>query len=161
MVSLPLPDGAWYATFDKKRLEELWETFAPYDNLFADDNMRDPDVFGKQLTDFRTICIEHEGGLLLLQRMLPGLRAEVHFMEWDKKMSTHAELFKECLLWAFLSFDLERIETFIAEYARAVRRFVEERLGFRYEGTMRKRVRHNGELIDMKIYSKLRSEVLD
>ena len=161
MISLPLPDGAWYATFDKKRLEKLWETFAPYDNLFADDNMKDPDVFAKQLTDYQTICVEHEGGLFLLQRMLLGLRAEVHFMSWDKKMSAHSELFQECLLWAFLSFDLERIETFVADYARAVRRFVEERLGFKYEGTLRNRVRHNGELIDMKVYSKLRTEVLN
>lgn len=160
MTNLPLPDGVWFAAFDKKRIEELWSFFSNYDNLFADDNMRDPEVFMKQLLDFRTICLEHEGGLLLLQRLVPGLRAEVHFMSWDHKMSAHTELFKDALLWAFLTFDLERIETFVAKYARSVQRFVEERLGFKYEGTFRQRVRHQGELIDMKIYSMLREEAI-
>lgn len=161
MMTLPLPDGVWYATFNKKRIEELWDFFKGYDNLFADDNMRDPEIFFKQLIDYRTICLEYEGGLLLLQRLIPALRAEVHFLSWDHKMSAYSDLFKECLLWAFLSFDLERIETFVAKYAKSVQRFVEERLGFKYEGTFRKRVRHQGELIDMKIYSKLREEALE
>ncbi len=160
MKLLPLPDGARLATFTKEKLNALWERLAPFDNLFADDNMRDPEVFQKSLLHRRTVCLETDFGIMILKNIVPGLRGEAHFAFWDMKLSAHAELMKDCLVWGFLSFELERIETFVADYARTVRRFIEKRLGFRYEGTLRRRIRHNGELIDMMIYSVLKSEVL-
>ena len=160
MILTP-PLGTWIAAFDKPKLIWLWEKFAPYDALWADDKMRDPEVFQRRFLDKSTVTLETEGGLMMLERMLPGVRGEVHFMFWDHKLSARTELLKDCVLWAFLSFDLERLETFVADYARAVRRFVEEKLGFTYEGTLRHRVKHQGRFIDMKVYSILRNEVLN
>jgi len=159
MILIP-PEGTWLAAFDKRKLVWLWEKFAPYDALWADDKMRDPEVFMRRFLDPSTVCLETDGGVMLLERILEGVRAEVHFMFWDHKLSARTELLKECLLWAFLSFGLERVETFVADYARAVRRFVEEKMGFTYEGTLRHRVKHQGRFIDMKVYGILKDEVL-
>lgn len=154
------PEGTWLLSLDKGKLVWLWEKFSPYDALWADDKMRDPDVFMRRFLDPSSVCLETLGGILLMERLIPGLRGEVHFMFWDHKLSARAELLKDCVLWAFLAFDLERMETFVADYARAVRRFVEDKLGFTFEGTLRHRVRHQGRFIDMKVYGLLREEVL-
>ncbi len=160
MKLLPLPEGVKLATFTKEKLNALWERLAPFDNLFADDNMKDPEVFQRSILNPKTVCLETDFGIMTINRLIPGLRGEVHFAFWDLKLSVHTELMKDCMVWAFLSFELERMETFVADYARTVQRFIEKKLGFRYEGTLRRRVRHNGQLIDMIMYSVLKSEVL-
>ena len=49
MELLPLPEGVKLATFTKEKLNALWERLAPFDNLFADDDMKDPEVFQKSI----------------------------------------------------------------------------------------------------------------
>jgi RimJ/RimL family protein N-acetyltransferase len=101
-----------------------------------------------------------ESGFVFLLRVIPALRAEVHVWFPDHKLSARTGLLKDLILWGFLEFDLQRLETFVASTTRPVKRFLRERLGFKYEGTMRRRRWNAGRLIDIEIYSLLREEVL-
>ena len=156
-----LPDGAWLGTYDRDKLISIWHKIKEYDNLFADDDMKDPEEYLRKFLDRRTVIIETDGGFMSLMNIRRGLKAEGHFCFWDHKLSPKTELIKDCMIWSFLQFDLQRLETYVADYAHAVRRFVERKLGFVYEGTMRDALIHDGRLIDMLIFSILREEVLN
>lgn len=159
-MRLDLPEGARFATFTRERLWELWQDMHPKQKLFGDDWIRDPEVFMRFVLAPDTVVVEMEFGMLFLARLKPGLRGEVHMYFWDHKLSAHAEFLKECLLWAFLNYDLVRIETFVPQDSRAVTRFLRDKLGFRFEGLMRNRTQLGGRLINVEIYSILREEVL-
>ena len=96
---------------------------------------------------------------MLLKHVTRGQSAEFHACFWDKHMSSRTDLLKRLLAWVFLEFELERVETYVAVYAKAVYRFLTKRLFFKEEGTLRQVWKHRGELQDMKILSILRDEV--
>ena len=122
--------------------------------------MHNLEAFLSSMFDKRTVILEHECGILILRKLEEGLKGEVHMSFFDHKLSCHTVLVKECLAWGFVQFDLQRIGTLIPSYARAVKRFVRDKLGFTYEGTMRSFAWHKGTLVDVEFYSLLRSEVL-
>jgi RimJ/RimL family protein N-acetyltransferase len=103
--------------------------------------------------------LETDGGLLFLTNIKENLHAEVHVAFWDCKLSGKESILKDCLRWAFFQYNLNRIEAFIPEYSRSLHRFMEKKLGFVYEGRMRKRMLYKGQFTDVKIYSILREEV--
>lgn len=154
-----LPDGVRLGIYDAKRLQDIWNKVKNFDLLFSDDMMKDPIVFTQQFLDRDSVILEIDEGFIIIKKLIIGLRAEVHFCFYDHKMSARKDLLKECLKWAFEIFQLERMETYVASYAKAVRRFVEDRMNFKHEGVLRNRVRHKGKLIDMHVYSILREEV--
>lgn len=160
MTNIQLPNGIKFASFTKESLKGLWEKIKPFDAIFVDDNMRDPEVYLNAFLDKRCVVLECDGGMLFIENIVEGLRGEAHFFFWDGHIARRKELIKQCLLWAFLTFDLERIYTYIAGYARAMKRFVVDKLDFKYEGTLRHHARHQGKLINVSIYSILKEEVL-
>jgi hypothetical protein len=157
---LNLPEGVWFGTYNRNKLEQIWQRIQGFDNLFADDRTRSKEAYMSAFLARDSVILETDGGFLMMKNIIEGLRGEVHFCFWDKKLSPRADLMKDCILWAFGYFDLARVETQVADYANAVRRFISEKLGFVYEGTRRNFVYHQGRLIDMHMYSILREEVL-
>lgn len=155
---MDLPQGVKLAVFSREKLMELWQKLRPYEQLFTDENMRNPEVFLENFLGRDSVTLELDGGFILLKRISEGHKAEFHAVFWDKHLSSRKELLKQCLLWAFVTFRLERLETFVAAYAKAVRRFLEERLGFKHEGCMRSATISRGSLIDVHIYGILRKE---
>lgn len=155
-----LPEGVRLLVAAPKKLEEIWEKIKDYDAIFGNDYMRDQMTYMNQFMEPDTLVLEMDGGIILLTHIIPGLRCEVHVVFWDHKLSARKEKLEELLLWTFLTFDLFRIETFVGSYARALMRFIEKKMGFAYEGTMRKRVLHKGIPTDLKVYSILREEVI-
>lgn len=158
---IPLPEGVRLGVFSREKLLEMWNRLKPFDSLFMDCDMKNPDVFLANFLAKDSVTLEVDGGFMILRYIRPGLKGEAHFTFWDKHLSPRAGLIRDCLAWAFLTFDLWRIETQIAEYAKSVRRFVEQKLGFRHEGCMRNAAWHQGRLIDMHIYAILREEVIE
>jgi len=156
-----LPTGVKLLVAAPKHLEEIWDKIKGYDAIFGNDYMRDQMTYMNQFLEKDTVVLEMDGGIILLTHIIPGLRCEVHVVFWDHKLSARKEKLKELMVWAFLTFDLFRIETFVASYARALMRFIEKKMGFTYEGTMRQRVLHKGLPTDLKVYSILREEVLE
>ena len=155
-----LPEGIRLGTYNVEKLQGIWNKIRNFDLLFADDMMKDPIIFTRQFLDRNSLILELDEGFILMQKIIPGLRCEVHFCFYDHKMSSRAALMKECIVWAFEMFQFERVETYVADYARAVRRFLEDKMKFKHEGVMRNRVRHKDKLIDMHIYSILKKEVI-
>lgn len=158
---IPLPGGVKLLTANPWKLKEIWDRIKGYDSIFGNDYMRSEVTYMGQFLQPDTVVLEMAGGIILLTHIVHGLRCEVHFIFWDHKLSPKRELFNELLIWTFLTFDLYRIETFVASYARSVMRFVEKKMGFTYEGTMRNRIIHRGVPANLKVYSILREEVLD
>lgn len=156
-----LPSDVRLLTAAPWKLEEIWDRIKDYDAIFGNDYMRDQMTYMNQFLQPDTVVLEMEGGIILLTHIIPGLRCEVHVVFWDHKLSARKEKLNELLTWTFLNFDLYRIEIFVASYARALMRFIEKKMGFKYEGTMRRRIMHHGQPTDLKVYSILREEVLE
>lgn len=154
-----LPEGYRIASFNRQKLLNLWEMVSKYPTTFADGS-KNPEDFIRRLLAKNTIVIETEGGLILIEDIEVGVAAEFHATFWDHKLSPRKEELKDILLWVFLTFNLERLETTVASYARAVKRFLKEKLGFVYEGTLRNAFKNQDEFYNLEIYSILRNEVL-
>jgi len=157
--TIDLPEGVNILSFTREKIHDLWDTVSQYPSTFAD-GTKDPEEFISRLLAKNSVVLELDGGIILFENIVPGMKAEFHATFWDHKLSARKDILKEILLWAFLTFQLERLETYVAIYARAVRRFLTERLGFVYEGTMRNAFRNQGDLHDLEIYSILKEEVL-
>ena len=155
-----LPGDFKLVTFSGDKLDSIWEKIKSFDSIFVDDRMSKKEAYLKQFVKRDTIVLENEGGIIIITKIDPGLKATFHPVFWDHKLSARIEDLKDVLAWVFLYFNLERIDTQIAPYAKAAIRFIEKKMGFSYEGTLRSFVRKNDSPMDMKVYSILRGEVL-
>ena len=159
MINLP-PTVKLLTFEDPGKIKRLWENLKPYAQRYGDSTFQNPEIFTKRLMAKDAIIGEIDGGLILLEHIIPNLKAEIHLAFWDHKLSPHRDTLMDCLIWAFFTYNLERLETFIESHAKAVRRFIEKKMGFKHEGTMYNRVRRNNELINVEIFAILKNEVL-
>jgi RimJ/RimL family protein N-acetyltransferase len=157
---LDMPRGIELGVLSRDKVLALWDRVKNYTPLFDDASRWDIEWFTFKLYMKDTVILENDGGLMLLTDTHPKHFAACHLTYWDKSLSARAELIKDAIRWAFLQFDLQRLETHLPEYARAVRRFLEKKLGFKSEGRLRKRVMYKGNPADLLLYSILREEVL-
>lgn len=157
---MTLPTGVALASFDSNKLANLWDILSQFPTTFADGG-KDIEEFARRLVAPDSVVFELDGGMVLLEKIVPGLKAEFHATFWDRKLSARKEVLRDLLIWCFLVFQLERIETRLVTYARAVRRFLTEKLGFTFEGRMRNAFMNQGELYDLEVYSILREEAID
>jgi hypothetical protein len=155
-----LPGDFKLVTFSEEKLNYIWDKIKDFDTIFVDDRMSKKEVYLKQFAKHDTIVLENDGGIIIITKIDPGLKATFHPVFWDHKLSARYEDLRDVLVWVFLYFKLERVETQIAPYAKAAIRFIEKKMGFTYEGTLRSYVRRHGNPMDMKVYSILREEVL-
>lgn len=157
----PLPNGVEPFHPVSVDFDDFWAEVSSHDVVFGNDYMRDKDRYQAVLLKPDTNPLKFDGGYITFTAMIPELKAEVHPIFTDHKMSAHAELFREVMVWAFLQYRYYRLETFIADYAHSVKRFIVKKMGFTHEGTLRKRIIHNGIPMDVDVYSILREEVLE
>jgi hypothetical protein len=155
-----LPDGARLCTISKEKINYFWDKLKAFDRLFSDLTQWDEVEFFRKMYSDDTILIETEGGILSLTDKCNGLYARIHASFWDHKLSTKVDMFKQCLIWAFLEYDLYRLEALIPEFSRALARFLTHKLKFQPEGRLRNRMMYNGQLCDMKMFSLLREEMI-
>ena len=158
----PLPKGVKYAKLTKEKVHYWWEKLKNFDHLFNDDTYYDEINFFTKMFGENTHILEVEDkGIMVLDNVIEGLKAQAHVSFWDFKLSARTKLIQDCLIWAILEFNLYRIEISIPEFSRALRRFVERRLNFKYEGRLRETLWYKGQLVDMIVLSVLRREVLE
>lgn len=155
-----LPEGVEPFHPVGREFEDFWTEVSRYDAIFGNDYMRDRDRYQGVLLKPDTNPLRFDGGYVVFTAMVPELKAEVHPIFTDHKMSAHQELFRDILVWAFLQYRYYRIETFVADYAHSVKRFLTKKMGFEHEGTLRHRIVHNSIPMDIDVYSILREEVL-
>ena len=157
-----LPEEVSFIQLTEAKLKELWEKVEPFDRLFTDSQrVLGESNFFATLLQKDCLALGIEGGILVMNKIMPGIRAEAHLTFWDRKFSPKVDIIKECLIWAFMEFDLYRIEVRSPEYAKAVHRILQKKLGFTHEGTLRHMNWYKGCLIDYHIFSILREEVLN
>lgn len=161
MNNIPLPPGVRFLVYNPKELEAIWDRIKGLDNLFGNDYMRDPETYLRRFFDPDVRVLAFPTGLVVFSGIIPGLKAEIHPVFFDRKLSPHVELYRDLLTWGFLTWDLLRIEAFVAAYARAILRFSIKKMGFTHEGTLRERIVHNGTPTDVEVLSILRREVLE
>lgn len=156
---MDLPQRVKFATLTSEGIHNLWEVLRQFPTTFAD-GTKDPENFANRLlaSDSMVFIIDN-GGIVLIEGIIPGFKAEFHATFWDRKLSSRKDVLKDLVIWLFIVLQLERLETTVVSYAKAVRRFLTDRLGFTHEGTLRRAFRNNGLLHDLHIYSILREEV--
>lgn len=155
-----IPSAFHILGVEPQELDRVWSLIQGFDSIFVDDRMKSKQVYLEQFLRKNTVVFETEGGIVILTGIDPGLKATFHPVFWDHKLSSRLDDLQDLIVWVFVWFNLERLETMVAPYARAAMRFLEKRLGFHYEGTLRSYVRKNGKPMGMKVYSILREEVL-
>lgn len=157
---MDLPHNVKIGVYNQARLENLWEKVRQFPTTFAD-GTRDIESFVNRILAPNSVVLELDGGIILIENIVPGLKAEFHATFWDRKLSARTDTLQHIVLWAFFTFRLERLETYVASFARAVRRFLTQRLGFVYEGTKRNAYQNRGVLYNLDIFSILREEVFN
>lgn len=156
-----LPEGVSLLRLTSEKLRELWEKLKDFDRLYTDTTHGDELSFYKKLMAGDMIVFETEGGIMILDHLTEHEFAQVHVSFWDRKLSEKSELIRGTMKWCFETFGLERLEALIPEFSKALSRFLTKRMGFSYEGTLRKRLLYHGEFKDILIYSILREEALN
>ena len=157
---LRIPDGIEIGVLSRDKVLEMWDKVKNHAPLFDDTSRWNVEWFAFRLYVRDTIVLESDGGMMLLTDLKPGHCAACHLTYWDKGLSRRTEMIRDAIRWAFLQFRLTRLETHLPEYARAVRRFIEKKLGFKFEGRLRKRLMYKGNPADLLLYGLLREEVL-
>ena len=155
------PDETWEVMLSEPKIKELWTKIKDFDKLFSDECTGDIESFVHGIMDPNTTVLECDYGILVLSDIVKGSRAEAHLTFWDKKLSAHTVLVQECLVWAFLNFDLNRITVKSPAYARFVHNFLYTKLGFHHEGTLRQYIKKDGVFVDMLVFGLLRKEALN
>lgn len=157
---IKLPPEVKEANFSKAKLLALWNKVKDFDRIYSDWDRCDELAFYDRILSSNTHVLETENGILIIDNLLPNIRGQVHVIFWDKKLSNKTAMLKQCIAWAFDRFQLERMEAVIPEFARALRRFMTEKLHFTFEGRLRKRMLYKGEYTDSLIFSLIREEIL-
>lgn len=155
------PIGTRFFNTDRVSIAGLWEKMKGFDPLFSDDSRWDLERFYEHLYSRTTVILEIDNGVLFLTGLLPGHFAQIHACFWDHRMSDKVVLLKDCLIWAFALFNLVRLEALIPDFSRALRRILVTKLGFTFEGEMRRRMKYKGRFHSIVIYSILREELID
>lgn len=160
MISMAtLPEGIKVMELSKEKLKDLWEKLKDFGKLYSDASHGDEIGFYQRFLDEDVIVFEMEGGIAILDNIVPFERAQIHVSFWDKHLSTRTELLREGLKWIFEVYNLNRIEAVIPYFSHALKRFLTSRLGFKFEGVLRGRHLFEGKFIDELIFSLLREEV--
>ncbi len=161
LTLIKLPENVRFCSLSKDKILHLWNKLKHFDKLFTDDTVYDEVSFTANLASKNSVTLEvADNGIIVYNNIVEGTKARVHVSFWDYKLSARKELLRDCLIWGILQFDLHRIEIVIPEFSRALRRFAEKRMGFKFEGRIRKTMWYKGQLTDMILLSILREEVL-
>jgi len=156
-----LPEGVSLLRLTEDKLKDLWERLKDFDRLYTDSTHGDEVGFYQKLMSGDMVVFEIEGGIMILDHITHHEFAQVHVSFWDRKLSTKTDLIKATMRWCFETFGFERLEALIPEFSKALSRFLTKRMGFSYEGTLRKRLLYHGEFKDILVYSILREEAMN
>ena len=157
---LPLPKGWEVLVWEQKKLRDLWEKLQK-DPWFFEDLGGNQQVMMGQFMDLTTIPLVGKEGFILFTGILPGKKATMKFKFWDGTVKGKEELLKELILWLFLTFKIERLEYYTLPFKRGEIRILETKLGFTYEGTLRKVFRKKDKRFNLKLFSILKDELIE
>ena len=158
---MELPKGLRLLTFDREKLGNIWEELRDFCWYLGDGSYSDPVRFTELFFAKDSVILESDYGYMVLSNIRPGRDAEAHLPFLDHKLSIHTDDVKAAMIWAFIEFDLVRLEAQVYSFQKAIQRFLREKLGFTYEGRMRRKAFVQGRFCDVEMYSILREEVFN
>ena len=156
---IELPERVKVCELTKEKTDYIWDRVKVFDQIFPLSTRWNKEEFFKKMYSRENVILEIDEGLIFFENFYPELYTQMQLTFWDKHLSTRIELIKECIVWIFLEFNLQRIEILIPEFARAIRRIFEKKLNFKYEGRLRNRMWYKGQSVDVLIFSILQQEV--
>ena len=161
MLIREMPKGIRLVELTQEKALELWEKFSAINGLFDDFQKGNFGVFINKLSSPDTVWFEREdgNGLLYLTSVIKGLSATGHILYWDKKLIGTEEFTLDVLRYLVEVIPLKKVNLYLPDFAKSAIRYA-ERLGFKYEGTIRRWSYSNGSLFDMKIFGMLSEEVM-
>lgn len=116
--------------------------------------------FTQWLLDYGTVVLETEEGYLVFYDMIKDHSASFIALFYDQKLSARTGLIRDCLLWAFTSFNLSRIAILVPSSFFAFLRWAKNKLGFKEEGCLRSYRLAHGQPVNYVVLSMLSEEVL-
>jgi hypothetical protein len=161
MLTKEMPKGVKLVELSHQKALELWEKFSAINGLFDDFQKGNFTVFLNKLSSRDTVWLEREdgNGLLYLTSVIPGLSATGHILFWDKKLIGTESFTLDVLRYLVEVIPLKKVNLYLPDFAKSAIRYA-ERLGFKYEGTIRRWSYSNGSLFDMKVFGMLSEEIL-
>jgi hypothetical protein len=127
-----LPKGIYPARFTVAKLKQWWPECTTLKGI----GLKTEDHFAEWITSPQTIVLEMDGGAIFFYDMVWGVRASFMALMFDGKLSMRTGLVKDALLWAFLTFNLQRIGIQVPSSFLAFTRWA-KKLGFTDEGRLR------------------------
>lgn len=124
-----------------------------------------PNIFEAWVKEERVRTFVAPQGILLVNELMPTVRATLHPIFWVKRPLALKTEFKHCLKELFKALNVERLQVSVSETAgKSLRRLLRD-LGFTHEGTLRSafldRLSPERRLISLEIWSILRMEILE
>lgn len=157
---LPLPKGWDVLIWEREKLKALWEKLNK-DAWFFEDLGGDPEKAMLQFIQITSVPLISDIGFVHFSNIIPNQKATMKFKFWDGTIKGKEDLMKELILWLFLTFKIERLEYYVLPFKRGEIRILEEKLGFRYEGTLRDVFRKREKRFSLKLFSILRKELIE
>lgn len=152
-------------------LWRLWECVQRHEVLTSDFTRGNFDYFMEYVLDPETVLFEvleqdekeetlDKVGVVYADHLIPGFRAEGHFIFWDYRLAGRQSLLL-CVMAEFMDlFHLERLDVEVPINAYAALRRV-QKMGFLIEGRRRKAVKVKGVWIDSLLFGVLREELTE
>lgn len=156
-----LPVGVHLYPLTRDRAVDLWEQLKVYDALWPDDTRGDVVRWVEFALLPTTLFIAGDDGksMYILSGIREGLKANIHAVFHDHKLSPRVGLMRGLLAWAMFEFDLCKLEARIPDFSRALRRYLQRDLHFKVDGVLRDDFWYHGGLRSTVVLSLLRDEV--
>lgn len=151
---LLLPKGIYSARFTREKIQDWYPRCSTLKGI----GIKAEYQFTDWITSPETVVLEMDGGAIFFYDMVWGVRASFMALMFDGKLSMRTGLVRDALLWAFLTFNLQRIGIQVPSSFLAFTRWA-KKLGFTDEGRLRHWDRIEGHPCSHILMSILAEEV--
>jgi hypothetical protein len=149
------------ATMTGADANRLWDNVRKQTICFDDISKDRGDIFAARLASPNTAAFEfNDAGLVMVESIVPRLMGVVHWYLWDPKKVTETELVefgREICAHVMDVYQLHRLCAAPPMFNKLALR-VAQRVGFKYEGTMRQAFLYQGLYHDVQMWGLLRQD---
>lgn len=159
-VVITAPTPVDVSQLSTARANWLWEHVSRQDICFDDFSRGRGDLFAARLCSPSTVIFEYgDSGLILVENIVPKLGASVHFYLWDPKVqeSDIIAVGRGVVAQMFEEYQLHRLTASPPIMNKLAER-IAQRVGFKYEGTIRQTFLYKGAYLDAKVFGLLAHE---
>lgn len=138
----------------------LWARVRAQEICFDDFNRDRPDVFAQRLASPQTVVFRvKDSALVTVESIIPRLGGVMHFFLWDSSVpETELALAgRQVVSYCLDTYELVRLTAAAPSFNKLALR-IAGRVGFKYEGNLRKSWLYKGVYYDAFVYGLLKDE---